>query len=145
MGFEGKPKEIKEDIMAAAQGSEEAKARLSVAGKKGAEKRAINKEVKEYYADEERERLIASEIERIKSDSASEEMTDLEIREDAEKVVNAILAMRKRQKEMEKSRGAYAVSSQEGEDGVDAVEDLKKQVEEGNDYAKEALDILDKE
>lgn len=144
MGFEEKPKNLKEDIVAAAQGNEEAKARLSRVGKKGAETRARNKAIEEVISNEEFDRMVESEIERIESDSESEGMTDAEIREQAERTATSLLAMREKQKKMIRAHSSV-VNQQEDKGSVDPIEDLKKQAAEGNKYAKKALEFLHKE
>ncbi len=144
MGFEGNSEKLKCDIIAAAQGSEKAKARLSRAGKKGAETRARNKAIEEVISNEEFDRMVESEIERIESDSESEGMTDAEIREQAERTATSLLAMREKQKKMIRAHSSV-VNQQEDEDNIDPIEDLKKQAAEGNKYAKKALEFLHKE
>jgi hypothetical protein len=153
MGFEGKGKDLKEDIISAAQGNEEARKRLSAAGKKGAETRAKNLAIKEvlkaHEDDFEWNKLYTSRLDELKEaypelDEEGEPLPEGWHEEEAARTADAILKMRNMQKEMERKRKGNipgAVSSG-SKNTLSPREDLEKQKENGNSFAKKALDIL---
>ncbi len=156
MGFEGKSKELKEDIIAAAQGDASAKERLSLAGKKGAETRAKNRAIgevlEEHKNDFEWKKLYESRLSELKKDypELDEDGTPLPEgwhEEEAAKTADVILKMREKQKKMEKRSVYKTADALQGvtKSKLSPKEDLERQVEEGNSYAKEALKRIKKD
>lgn len=106
-GIEGKPKHLQQSIKEAAGGSQAAQNHLSEAGHKGALARASNIDKKKTLEDYEYDKIYQGQLEYLRrvypemnydGEPATDEWYDAE----AEGLANAIVKMRKMQKELSK-------------------------------------------